>query len=104
MNLTWSRRPAVLAAGAMMLGIFSQRALPHQIYLYLAFAAVFTVAGLIFLRDAGSSTASLCVAIFVVGVSLAQLESFQFARDDIAGYVSEEARIGWLRLRVDQPP
>src|SRR4051794_31896025 len=95
---TGARRPAVLAAAAVMLGIFSHRALPHFAIVYIGITIIFALAALLFFHDGKLSTAFLSIALFTLGITLAQLESFYFPRTNIGSFAADEPRFAWLEL------
>jgi len=99
-----ARRPAVLAAVALILGIVVHTIVPDWPVGWLALAAGAALAALALVRVPVASAAALFCSILLLGVSAGQLEHFHFAEGDVVAYTTDDARLAEVELAIDQPP
>jgi competence protein ComEC len=96
------RRPFVVAAGVFMLGIGLHRRLPADLLVW------FSLAGgcLIMTRVRWRMVANLAlaVAMFLAGLIAAQIEAFQYPTNHISQFTTDQPRLVWLEMRVDEVP
>jgi competence protein ComEC len=100
----WAARPAVPLVSALVLGIAV-----HE-YVRIGPATAWVLALIPAIAAAGCRnrrrwmTALLLAAVFFTGVGLARREHFQFASDDIAEFVTDDARLIDVRLQLPDDP
>src|SRR6185437_10686201 len=97
------RRPAVAAAGVFMGGIVLHTTFPACALVYIVSGLIAAVFAMCIFRRSRLSAVLLAVAIFLTGLSAAQLEAFYFPLDDISGYATDEPRLANIELQIDQP-
>ncbi|HEX4054159.1 MAG TPA: ComEC/Rec2 family competence protein [Tepidisphaeraceae bacterium] len=97
------RRPAVIFLLLLALGIGFLNLLPCKPWFWLSAAAGLSLIA-IFIRHHILNLGLLSCAAFLVGLSAAQIEYFQFPSDDISNYTTDGERFAQLELAIDQPP
>jgi competence protein ComEC len=97
------RRPILWAAICFILGIAAHRAVLPHLPLQLTLAAALLLATFIFRRHALSALL-LALAIFLLGLSRAQLESFYFPANHISRFTSDEPELAWVEMRIVSEP
>lgn len=100
---SWQRRPAVVFLILLALGIGFLNLLPCRPWVWLAAAAGLSLTA-IFVRHHFLNLGLLSCATFLVGLSAAQIERFQFPSDAISNYTTDGERFAQLELAIDQPP
>lgn len=96
------RRPFVLVAVLFSAGISVHRYLPVNPLLYLGLAAC----GLLLSRSRLRFVPNLALAfsLFLVGMSAAQIEDFQYPTNHISQFTTDQPRLIQLEMRIDEPP
>ena len=100
----FGRRPAVPMALALITGIISEPLLPAWPLAWLVCLAGLIVAAVVTLHRQSSCSLLLLAALFLAGLSAAQLDSFYFSSRHIARFTAEEPKLAQLELRVISPP
>lgn len=98
------RRPAILLAVALMIGIGLHARLPIEPGLWLGVTGGLLVAGWLLWRQGWASMLALLLATTSAGTMLAQLTRYHYASDHIAHYAAESPRLAQLEIRLDTPP
>ncbi len=93
-----TRRPALVIALCFILGIALHTLVPPWPILWLVLLAVFGALAVIFFSSPRVSAAALILAIFLAGISLAQIEAFYYPPSDISAYATDDPRLAWLEL------
>ena len=96
-------RPALVIALCFILGIALHTLVPPWPILWLVLLAVFG-AGRDFFSSPRVSAAALILAIFLAGISLAQIEAFYYPPSDISAYATDDPRLAWLELLINHEP
>src|SRR4051794_40315018 len=100
-----ARRPAVSAAACVILGVVGHSILPDAPLAYLSAAAIgASIAVALGRRFAMVATASLALAVMLLGLAAAQLERFHFAGDHVVAYTADAERLAEVEMVIDQPP
>jgi competence protein ComEC len=97
------RRPAVLFTILLGLGIGFTEILPIKPWFWLGWAAALLLLAIL-VRWRFFRLTSLGCVTFLVGLSAAQIERYQFSSDTIANYATDNERLAQLELAIDQPP
>ena len=99
-----TRRPAVLAAGALMVGIGMHSVLKPMPLAWVGLAGV--LAGLaIYRRNSGwLCSILLLLATVLAGVAIAQVEANYYPADHIAHFATDNTRLAQVEMRIDEPP
>jgi competence protein ComEC len=98
-----ARRPAMAAAFLLIAGILAHAWLTPSPLLWLTLVLILAAIARWQFRRAGLCSICLAAAIFLVGLTAAQLDAFFFARDQIALLTTQADRLAELQLRIDQP-
>jgi competence protein ComEC len=98
------RRPAVLAAVALMLGICVYEIVPQYPIAWLIVLAALILTAAIFIHHAIVCAISLLLTTIVAGIALAQVQEFYYPRDHIGSFATDQPRLAKMELRVDDPP
>src|SRR5688572_347403 len=99
-----AQRPAVAAAGLLIAGIACNAILPHRPLVWIGAIAALAIGAVATFKSRWTSSLCLAGAIFLCGLTLAQLESYCFPADHISAYATDEPRLAEMELRIDHPP
>ncbi len=112
-----ARRPAVLAAAGLMIGIAIHARVPFQplewagggvrLLMPVAWAIVAiacVVVAIIARSRPWRSCAALLVAMIFAGITLAQVDAFYYPADHVAHFATDTPRLAQIELHIDQPP
>lgn len=99
-----TRRPAVMMAALMMLGIGVHESLPHRPGFWLI-ALLFCLAASLWWAIA-PSVKSLWIgtAIFCAGVALAQCATFRFPANHVGHFAKDSPRLAQIELLIEREP
>jgi competence protein ComEC len=98
------RRPAVAAAGGLVLGILCHGILPLWPATWLASAAVLASLTIAVNGRTSLAPAPLAVAIFLLGLAGAQIQAFCYAHDHVGFLVGDEPHLAELEIEIHQEP
>jgi competence protein ComEC len=101
---TRGRWPAVPAAVSLAAGILAHDHLPPKPDLWLILIAILLAIAFWRVRIGWICSLSLAAAIFLIGLTTAQLQAYFFASDHIAIYTSQSERLADLEVRLIEPP
>jgi competence protein ComEC len=99
----FQRRPAVIFGLLLATGIGFSNLFPCKPWLWLSCAAAFLILATL-VRWSLLSAVVLGCATFLVALSAAQIEQFQFPSDTISNYTADGDEFARLELAIDQPP
>ncbi len=98
-----ARRPLVATAGVFIGGVLLHASFPACALAYIATGLITAIFAAISFRHARRSALLLTIAIFLAGLSAAQLEAFYFPVNDISDYATDDPRLARIELQLDQP-
>jgi len=99
-----ARRPALAALLPLIAGILAHDLLPPRPALWLGLIAVLLAIALWRLRSDRLCSACLAAAIFLVGLTSAQLELLFFPGSHIGLFIAQNEHLADLELRIVEPP
>lgn len=102
-QLYLQRRPAIGWAILLVGGIALRDVLPLWPWVWLAVAAAMLAAALPLGRR-GAAGWAIAAGTFLLGLTAAQIDHYQFPADHIWAYTSDTERLAQVELRIDQPP
>src|ERR1700689_71056 len=97
-------RPAVAATLLLICGILFQNSLPLKPVIWLISILLLLAIALWQLRRAWISSPCIAAAIFFLGLTCAQLNSFFFSANEIGLFTAGSERLAELEVRISDSP
>jgi competence protein ComEC len=98
------RRPAVVCALLIAIGIGLSGVVPSQALLWLAVAAGLLILAFLFFHKPRLASFFLLGSMLLVALSAAQIDRYQFPPHPISDFTTDGERFARLELSLDQPP
>ena len=100
----FTRRPALPLAMALVIGIVAEPGLPQWTVIWIVVTVLLAVTSILTFRKPLLSSLSLFTGIALLGVTLSQIETYYFAPSHISAFLTQDARLAQLELRVLTTP